>query len=211
MQNRPQLSRVDRIVRIAVYAFALLSLAVGGAMVAWKAEIDRWAANTIAGIGGPFELITQQGKPFTRDDLLGRPHILYFGFTFCPDLCPTTLFQLARIVQGLGGKAAALRVVFITVDPERDSVPVMNEYISAFHEDFIGLTGSPAAIALAAKAYRIYYGKVELDGGGYTIDHTASAMLFNADGSYADSIGYNETDASARAKIERLIAANIPH
>ncbi len=208
MTNRPMASGMDRIVGATVYAAVLLSLAVGGAITIWRPEVDRWVANNITEVGGPFELVDQNGQSFTRADLLGHPHILYFGYTLCPDLCPTTLFQLANLVQGLGEKAAALKVAFITVDPEHDTVPVMRDYVSAFDKDFIGLTGSPEAIAKAARAYRIYYRRIDLENGEYTVDHTAAAMLFNSDGSYADSIAYNEADDAARAKIERLLGAN---
>ena len=200
-------SRTDRIIATTVYAAVALSLAVGAALAFWKEDVDRWLANA-TGIGGPFALVTQKNKPFTRDDLLGHPHILYFGFTLCPDLCPTTLFLLASVVQKLGTEAAPLKVVFVSVDPEHDTVAVMKDYVSAFDANFIGLTGTPEAVAAAAKAYRIYYRKVELDDGDYTIDHTAAAMLFNADGSYADFIAYDETEASAREKIEQLLKAN---
>ncbi len=201
-------SRTDRIVAVTVYAAVALSLAVGAAISFWKEDVDRWLANNVTGIGGPFDLVTQENKPFTRADLLGHPHVLYFGFTLCPDLCPTTLFLLASVVESLGDEAAPLKVVFVTVDPERDTAAVMKDYVSAFDANFIGLTGAPEAVAAAAKAYRIYYRKIDLGDGDYTIDHTASAMLFNADGTYADSIAYNETKDGAQAKIARLLQAN---
>jgi protein SCO1 len=201
-------SRTDRIIARTLYAAVALSLAVGAALTFFKKDVDRWLANNVTKIGGPFELVSQENKPFTRNDLLGHPHVIYFGFTLCPDLCPTTLFLLASVVEKLGDEAAPLKVVFVTVDPEHDTVAAMKDYVSAFNARFIGLTGSPEAVAAAAKAYRIYYRKVALDNGDYTIDHTASAMLFNADGSYADSIAYDETEASAQAKIERLLQAN---
>ncbi len=204
-------AKAHRAFAITVYATVLIALVIGGAVVFWKDAVDRWMANHIATVGGPFALTDQNGKPFTRDDLLGHPHIVYFGFTLCPDLCPTTLFLLASIVDTLGEKAKPLKVVFVSVDPERDSVDVMKEYVGAFHDDFIGLTGSPAAIEAAAKAYRIYYRKVDLDDGDYTVDHTATAMLFNPDGSFADAILYDESKESALAKVERLLAANEAH
>ncbi len=208
MAHRAVVSRADRIVAVTVYAAVAISVAFGGAITLWKPQVERWIANNVAEVGGPFELVDQDGHRFTRADLLGHPHILYFGYTYCPDLCPTMLFQLSGIVQRLGDKAAPLKVAFVSVDPERDTVSVMKQYVAAFDAGFIGLTGSQAAIDKAAKAYRIYFRKVDLGGGDYAFDHTASAMLFNADGSYADSIAYEESDASAQAKIERLIAAN---
>ncbi len=206
--KRQHASRIDRAIEITLYAAVILSLAVGGAIVLWRPFVDRFIANNVTRIGGPFDLVDQDGKSFTRADLLGHPHVVYFGFTYCPDLCPTMLFELASVVQALGDKAAPLKVVFVTVDPQRDTPKVMHDYVTAFDPHFIGLTGSPDAIAAAAGAYRIYYRRIDLDDGTYTMDHTASAMLFNADGSYVDSIAYNEDAASATAKIEKLIDTN---
>lgn len=198
--------RTDRALRTIVYAAVALSVLLGSAALFWRSELERWIANDVAGIGGPFALVDQNGRPFTDRDLRGHPHVLYFGFTYCPDICPTTLFQLASVVKALGARAAPLRVVFVTVDPERDTVEVMKQYVSAFDPRFIGLTGSAEALAKAAKAYRVYYQKVDVGDGDYTIEHTASAMLFDADGRYAGSIGYAESDDSARDKIERLLS-----
>ncbi len=199
--------KADRGIAVAIFASVGLSLVLGAALTIWHTDVNRWTANTIVKIGGPFDLIDQDGRAFTRADLLGHPHIVYFGFTYCPDLCPTMLFLLGSIVQGLGDKAAPLKVAFVTVDPERDTVQVMKDYVTAFDKDFIGLTGSPEAVGKAAKAYRISYEKVDLGGGNYTVDHSTSAMLFNADGSYADSIAFDESAAGARAKIASLIGA----
>ncbi len=207
MTKSPKRS-TERTLRFGLAAAIIVFLAVGVAFFVWKDDVQRWVANDVAEIGGPFELVSHEGEAFTRDDLIGQPHILYFGFTFCPDLCPTTLFQIASVVETLGKKAAPLKVAFITVDPERDTVALLKDYVGAFHDDFIGLTGSPEAIAEATKAYRVFYRKVELEDGDYTMDHTASALLFNADGSYADAIAYDEENASAEAKIERLVETN---
>lgn len=208
MTNRLEAMASERIVRIGLASAIVVFLAAGGTLAVWGGGIQRWIANDVAEVGGPFTLVSQTGNTFTRDDLLGQPHILYFGFTYCPDLCPTTLFQIAGIIEKLGDRAAPVKVAFITVDPERDTVAVMKEYVSAFHDDFVGLTGAPEAIAAAATAYRIFYRKVELEDGDYTVDHSASALLFNADGSYADAIAYDESNADAQAKVERLIAVH---
>ena len=210
MTNRLQVLRAERTVRIGLLAAILAFLLAGGAFVLWRGSLERWIANDVVEIGGPFTLVSHDGETFTRDDLLGHPHVLYFGFTFCPDLCPTTLFQIAGIVEDLGDRAAGLKVALISVDPERDTVAVLKDYVSAFHPDFIGLTGSPEAIAVAAKAYRIFYKKVPLEDGDYTVDHSAAALLFGADGRYAGAIAYDESHAAAHAKIESLVAAHGP-
>ncbi len=196
-------NRAGKAVIAATVALLVLTVAT---IAFWNRGLDRWLANNFIGIGGPFELIDQNGASFRREQLLGRPHIIYFGFTYCPDLCPTTLYQIAGVIETLKIDGDDLSVAFISVDPERDTVNVIREYVAAFSEDFIGLTGSPDAIATAAKAYHVYYQKVDLDGGDYTIDHKASAMLFNADGSYLSAILHDDSDAEARRKIDRLLA-----
>ena len=206
--DRPLPSRADRITRAVLIAAALLFVLGTGAFLLLQPRLERWIANDVAEIGGPFELVSHTGEPFTEDDLLGRPHVLYFGFTYCPDICPTMLLQLGTIVSGLGAEAEALQVAMVSVDPERDTLDILSQYVPFFHEDFVGLTGSPEAVAAIAQSYRIYYRKIPFEDGDYTIEHTASALLFNADGTYADAIAHDESDASAREKIVRLIADN---
>lgn len=209
-KNAPRATsaRADRVVRAGLAAAVLVFVVAAGALFMWRGEVERWVANEAAVTGGPFSLVDQDGQPFTRDDLIGHPHVMYFGFTFCPDLCPTTLFQLASVVGAIGEEAKPLKVVFVSVDPERDTAAVMKEYVAAFRDDFIGLTGPADAVAEAAKAYRVFYRKVPLEDGDYTIDHSTSAMLFHADGRYADSIPFDASNDDARAKIERLLAAD---
>ncbi|HMB48992.1 MAG TPA: SCO family protein [Afifellaceae bacterium] len=167
-----------------------------------------WIANNVTGIGGPFSLRSADGNPFSQDDLLGRPHIVYFGFTYCPDLCPTTLFQIASVLGKLGPEADPdrLTVAFVSVDPERDTPEVLREYISAFDPRMIALTGSPTQVREAARAYDIFYRKVDLEEGGYTVDHSASALLFAADGTLFDTIAFDESDESAMRKVAALLA-----
>ena len=207
-EQRAETTSFNRAGKAAIAATVVLLALSVAAIALWNRGLDRWLANTFIGIGGPFELVDQNGELFRREQLLGKPHIIYFGFTYCPDLCPTTLYQIAGAAEALQVGAEHLTVVFISVDPERDTVEVVGEYVSAFSDNFIGLTGSPDAVEKAAKAYHVYYRKVELEGGDYTVDHKASAMLFNADGSYLAAILHDDTDADARRKIERLLAAN---
>jgi protein SCO1 len=126
---------------LAVIWMVAFTIAVAlAAFAISKPGVQRRIANSFVRIGGPFELMHQDGEPFTQQDLLGHPHVLYFGFTYCPDIYPTTLFQIVNIVEGLGDKASPLKVVFVSVDPERDTPAVLKEYVSAFHER---LSGSP--------------------------------------------------------------------
>ncbi len=185
----------------------VVAIGVAAALLAAnRGMLERWIGNDVAGIGGPFALTSHTGAPFSRDDLIGRPHILYFGFTFCPDLCPTMLFQLGAIAEELEIGADDLRVVFVSLDPDRDTVPVLREYIGAFHGDFVALTGSAEAIDKAAKAYRIFY-RFEPQGDSYTVDHTVNALLFHADGGYAGSIDHQASVDEARAKVVALLEA----
>ena len=157
-------------------------------------------------IGGPFTLIDDTGATVTERTLAGKPYAMYFGYTYCPDVCPTTLLDLSRWIQKLGPDADKLDYVFVTVDPERDTVKLMHEYLSSFDKHIRGYTGTPAQIAKIAKAYRVYYKKVPTDDGGYTMDHSAIIYLMGPDGKFVTVIPYQEDDASALAKLRNLAA-----
>src|SRR4030081_1974816 len=120
-------------------------------------------AQQIAMIGGSFKLTDQNGKEVTDQDLKGRPFLVFFGFTHCPDVCPTTLFEVSEILRTLGPDADRMRALFITVDPERDTPAVMKDYLSSFDPHLARLTGDPTAIAAVAKTYRVYFKKVPRD------------------------------------------------
>jgi protein SCO1 len=136
-------------------------------------------------IGGPFVLTDQNGKIRTEADFYGKLALVYFGFTYCPDVCPTDLAQMALAVEQLGQAGEMVQPVLITVDPERDTPEHLREYLSAFHPRFVGLTGDATAIRAAARAYRVYYQKVAWDGGSnYTVDHSAFMYLIGRDGGY---------------------------
>jgi cytochrome oxidase Cu insertion factor (SCO1/SenC/PrrC family) len=136
-------------------------------------------------IGGPFTLTDQDGKPRTEADFRGRLTLVYFGFTYCPDVCPTDLLQIALAMEQLGPAGEMVQPVFITVDPERDTPEHLKEYLSAFHPRFAGLTGDAVAVQAAARAYRVYYQKAAFgDGPDYTVDHSAFMYLMGRDGRY---------------------------
>ena len=130
-----------------------------------------------------FQLTDNAGKPFSLRDLQGKPTLVFFGFTHCPDVCPTTLVKLAQVKKNAG--IAGLRVVFITVDPARDTPPVVGLYAHAFDPDFVGLTGDEQSIAKVARNFGVAMNKVELPGGYYTMDHTAAVFLLNTQGQVA--------------------------
>jgi protein SCO1 len=137
-----------------------------------------------AAIGGPFRLVDQNGKPFTDQDMQGKPYLVFFGFTHCPDICPTTLFEMSQLMRKLGPDADRTGAVFITVDPERDTSAIMKDYLASFDPHLRGLTGDQAAIDQAIKDYRVYAKKVPLQGSDYTMDHTAIVYLMDKDGQF---------------------------
>ncbi|MCB1465910.1 MAG: SCO family protein [Rhizobiaceae bacterium] len=160
----------------------------------------------VASVGGPFQLTGTDGRTVTEKDLLGKPSVIFFGFTYCPDVCPTTLFELTALAEQLGPDADRINLVFISVDAERDGPTEMKQYLEAFDDRIIGLTGTDEQIDAAAKAYKIYYSKVPLERGDYTMDHTASVILMDADGRFFGTIDYEEDSAMQLAKLKRLIA-----
>jgi protein SCO1 len=159
-----------------------------------------------AAIGGPFTLVDDSGAPVTERTLAGKPYAMYFGYTFCPEVCPTTLFDLSRWIKELGPDADKLNYVFVTVDPERDTPTSMHAYLSSFDRHIRGYTGTPAQIARIAKEYRVYYKKVPTSDGGYVMDHTALIYLMGPDDKFVTVIAYQEADASALAKLRNLVA-----
>jgi protein SCO1/2 len=157
-----------------------------------------------ATIGGPFRLTDQNGRTVTEQDFKGAPFLVFFGFTHCPDVCPTTLFEVSEILRTLGPDAARVRVAFITVDPERDTPTALKDYLSSFDPHMEGLTGDPAAIAAVTKAYRVYYKKVPLDE-GYTMDHTAIVYLMDKDGNFVSPFNLKRTTEAAAADLRRYL------
>ena len=158
-----------------------------------------------SGIGGSFRLTDQNGKTITDQDLKGRPFLVFFGFTNCPDVCPTALFEMSEILRALGPEADRMNAVFITIDPERDTPAVIKDYLSSFDPHLVGLTGDPAAIAAVAKAYRVYSKKVPLDQGGYTMDHTAIVYLMDKSGRFVSPFSLKRTTDTAAADLRRYL------
>jgi protein SCO1 len=158
-----------------------------------------------AAIGGPFKLTDQNGHSFTDADLKGEPFLVFFGFTHCPDACPTTLLELSDVLDKLGGDADKVRVLFITIDPERDNASALKDYLSAFNSRLVGLTGDLSAVATVAKAYHVYFKKVPLDGGDYTMDHTAIVYLMNKDGRFVTPFSLKRSPQDAADDLRRFL------
>jgi protein SCO1/2 len=158
--------------------------------------------------GGPFTLVDQTGKTVTEKDLKGSPTLLFFGYTHCPDVCPATLSDLTLAMRQIGADAKKVKVVFVSIDPERDTQPVMAEYATAFDPDFRLLTGTRDEVDRIVKEYHVYAEKVPGEDGDYTMNHTAAVYMLNADGEFTGTMSYQEDMANMVKKIERLIAAS---
>ena len=184
-------------VLIAVLAIAL-SLIVGLAIR--KGSVG--SGSPEVAIGGPFQLVDTSGRNVDQDVLKGKWSVVFFGFTHCPDICPTTLFEMAQVEPLLGDRAKDLQTVLISIDPGRDTVAQMKAYVAndAFPKRLIGLTGSTAQVDAAAKAYRIYYQKVG-DGADYQVNHAAYSYLMNPKGRFACVLAYELTPEQTAAKI----------
>ena len=197
-------ARTARVLLVSAAFLAGLVLCFGAVLIlAGRGSAP--VAQQVATIGGPFSLTDQNGRAVTDQDLKGRPFLVFFGFTHCPDVCPTTLFGVSEILRALGPDADRVRALFITVDPERDTPDVMRDYLSSFDSHLSGLTGDAAAIAAVAKAYRVYFKKVPLEQGGYTMDHTASVYLMDKDGRFVSPFNLKRPTAAAAADLRRYL------
>jgi len=196
-------------------AAVLAILVLGSAWLAWQKLrppliITATTTSGTADVGGPFELVDQNGERRRDSDFRGRYMLVYFGYTYCPDICPTTLLAMSRALELLSESApeAARQVVpvFITVDPERDTVATMAAYAPSFHPDLVALTGTPEEIAAAAKAYRVYYVKVEDESAGtYLMDHSSFIFLMGPDGAYRTHFDHLAGPEDIAAGLKRQI------
>jgi protein SCO1 len=154
-------------------------------------------------IGGPFQLVDQDGKPITDRDMKGEPLLVFFGYTHCPDICPTTLFELSEVLHAMGKDADRVHAVFITVDPDRDTPAVMKDYLSSFDPHLRGATGDAKSIEAAEKAYRVYAKKVPTGNGDYSMDHTALVYLMDKQGRFVAPFNLKRRPAEAAADLRK--------
>ena len=180
----------------------ILALAAAAGWIGW----DAWQGDRPA-IGGSFALTDQDGRTVTSDGLKGKPTLIYFGFTYCPDVCPTSLLLMETAIEKLGPDAAKkVNLVFITIDPERDTPKLMKGYVENFGPTFIGLTGTPQQIADAARAYRVYYQKVPgKDGGPYLMDHSSIVYLLDRNGRFVTHFTHEAKAEAITAAVQRLL------
>jgi|PersoiStandDraft_1058852.scaffolds.fasta_scaffold11467_3 protein SCO1/2 len=156
-------------------------------------------------IGGPFQLIDQDGQPITDQDMKGRPFLVFFGYTHCPDICPTTLFDVSEVMRALGKDADRAAALFVTVDPERDTPAAMKDYLSSFDPHLRGATGDRKAIEAAEKTYRVYAKKVPTDNGDYSVDHTALVYLMDKQGRFVAPFSLKRRPEEAAADLRRYL------
>ncbi|MEH3148077.1 MAG: SCO family protein [Methylobacterium frigidaeris] len=188
---------------LPLLAFVLGLIALG--LVAVTVLDLRRPAATASAVGGPFTLVDQDGRTLTERDFLGRPHLVFFGFTHCPDVCPTTLQQISDVLAALGPKGRDVKALFVSVDPERDTPEAIKQYLASFDPRIVGLTGSPEAIAGAVKAYRAYSRKVPLKDGDYTMEHTALVYIMDKRNGFVGSLNLMRPPVEAAAEISRQL------
>ena len=196
-------ARTARWAAVASVAIAL-GLHTSGLLPSRLPELARMPL--AASVGGPFELTAHDGKRFSSASLAGKPFALFFGFTQCPDICPTTLLEMSNHLTRLGDKARDLHVIFVTVDPERDTPQHLAAYLKNFDPRIVGLTGSDTEIAAAAKGWNAHHQKLPESDGTTTIVHSAHVYLMDADNRLAATLNFQEPEALQLAKLKALLA-----
>jgi protein SCO1 len=188
---------------VVVAAFAA-SLAIGLLATLWLVG-GLSNATAPAAIGGPFQLSDQTGQSVTEKSLQGRPSLIFFGYTHCPDVCPTSLFEMSEVLRAMGSDADKVNAYFVTVDPERDTTAAMKDYLSSFDPHLKGLTGSPDAVAKIISSYRVYAKKVPLKDGDYTMDHTALIYLMDRNGKFVAPFNIKRKPEEAVADLKHYL------
>ena len=194
--------------RVRMLLWVLVGLAaVGGIYLALnppRPEVQTASELPLDTIGGPFTLVGSDGQPFSSSRLAGKPAAVFFGFTHCPDVCPTTLARLTKLRKQLGDDGFS--IVFVSVDPERDKPADVGRYTTLFDTPVIGLTGSPAQIDQVKKQFGVFSQKVPLPGGDYSVDHTATVFLLDRNGKFVATLSPEEGNDVALAKLRRILA-----
>lgn len=189
-------------------AAAVAAILVLAAVLAWSSGLFRSQTGTMVEIGGPFVLAAAKGGEINSEDLRGKPYAIFFGFTHCPEVCPTTLYEMSSALEKLGDDAKDFRVFFVTVDPERDTLTAMKDYIANFDPRIEALVPTPEQLQKIVRDFRVYYAKSPTSDGSYTMDHTASIFLMNAEGKFAGTIAYGEAPEMRDAKLRRLLSGS---
>lgn len=190
-------------------AFAGVLVLVAGVLIglAFRDQAHGVAGGPLgAAIGGQFSLVDQNSKPFTDADLKGKWNLVFFGYTHCPDVCPTALNDLSLALGQLGPKEKDVGIVFISVDPDRDTPAVLKSYVESFGGPIEGLTGTPQQVAQAAKDYKVYYAKHPLPGGGYDMDHSALIYIMDPQGRFTATFTPDDTSDTMVTRLKKLVS-----
>jgi protein SCO1/2 len=198
-------TRTTRLMLLLAAFLGGLACVLAGVLILAPRQGGSLVNSAALSIGGPFRLIDHNGRTLTDADLKGEPYLVFFGFTHCPDVCPTTLLELSDVLDKLGADAEKVRVLFITVDPERDQPEALKTYLSSFNPRVIGLTGDLPAVAAVAKEYHVYMKKVPLQGDDYTMDHTALVYLMDRNGRFVAPFNLSRQPEEAAADLRRYL------
>lgn len=190
--------------RIYLWAVAAIVLA-GAAAYIYLERQPTGAVQPMVAIGGPFKLAATTGGTIDSTTLKGQPFAVFFGFTHCPEVCPTTLYEMSSTLGKLGAAAKDFRVFFVTVDPERDTLDFMKSYLTSFDPRIIGLRPSPEELAQVAKSFRVFYARVPTSDGDYTMNHTALVYLMDREGRFFGTLDYEEQPEMRLTKLKRLL------
>ena len=201
-----------KIIRYGAWA-AVAALVAGIGAITFTDYRDKLAGTSaellspVNSVGGPFTMLNGKGEIVDETTIIGKPTLMFFGFTSCPDVCPTTLAEIQGWIDQLGADADKLHYAFVSVDPERDTPELLSSYVAAFDDRIMALTGTPAQVEAMLKTYRVYARRVDTEDGDYTMDHTAGIYLMNKDNRFVGTIAYGENAEIAMQKIKRLIAS----
>jgi protein SCO1/2 len=199
-----------RTVRLALWAAVGLALAIAG--VLW---ISPWGAPPDMALGPgvslvkPYAMVDHRGRAINERSFLGKPTAWFFGFTHCPDVCPTTLMTMTTLLKDLGADADKLNVVFVSVDPERDTPALLAEYLTSFAPRIVALSGTPEQLAAMAKIFYVTYRKQPLESGGYTMDHSATVLLTDKEGRLVGTLDPHDQPSAILAKARRLVGPGL--
>lgn len=191
-------------IRVAAWVLVAMAVVLLGRPLLSQVFHQEQEVNAFS-IGGPFAMTDHNGRAVTEKDFAGKAMAIFAGFTYCPDVCPTTLARLSHLMDKLGPDADRLQVMLVSVDPERDTPDILKAYLTAFDPRFVGLTGAPDQLAAFAKSFRIYYEKVPEAGGGYTLNHTAGVFLFRESGEFQGTVDREESDTVVLEKLRMLV------
>jgi protein SCO1/2 len=206
--GKPTMSGSPRLLLAAALLAGFVILGAGAFLALELRDAPHGAAGTLlaSAIGGPFHLVDQNGRTVTNTQLEGKWLLVYFGYTHCPDACPTALNNIALALQDLGAKRGEVRPVFITIDPERDTPQALKDYVSAFDAPILALTGTAAEVAQAANNYRVYYAKHPEPGGDYSMDHTSVIYVMDPKGRFTTSFTGEDPPDQMAERLKKLLA-----